>query len=46
MMDEREQSMNTILSGKEWFLLNLKSIYRTHRDAEVTMSALVLCRNG
>ena len=45
-MDEREQSVNTILSGKDSFLLYLKGVDRTYGDTEVTMGALVLCRYG
>tara|TARA_B100000214_G_scaffold208844_1_gene151505 strand:+ start:778 stop:1050 length:273 start_codon:yes stop_codon:yes gene_type:complete len=43
-MDEREQSVNTMHSGKEWFLLDCEGIYRTYWYAEVAMSALLLCR--
>ena len=45
-MDDREQSMNTILSGKDRFLLNLEGVHGTYWDAEVAMGALVLCRYG
>ena len=45
-MDDREQSMNTILSGKDRFLLDLQGVHGTYWDAEVAMGALVLCRYG
>ena len=45
-MDEREQSVNTMHSGKELFLLDLEGVHGTHWDAEVAMGALVLCRYG
>ena len=45
-MDDREQSMNTMLSGKDRLLLDLEGVYGTYWDAEVAMGALVLCRYG
>ena len=45
-MDDKEQSMNTILSGKDRFLLDLQGVHGTYWDAEVAMGALVLCRYG
>ena len=45
-MDDREQSMNTMLSGKDQFLLDLKGVHGTYWNTEVAMGALVLCRYG
>ena len=45
-MEDREQSMNTMQSGKDRFLLDLESVHWTYWDAEVAMGALVLCRYG
>ena len=45
-MDDREQSMNTILSGMDRFLLDLKGVHGTYWNTEVAMGALVLCRYG
>ena len=41
-MDDREQSMNTMLSGKDQFLLDLEGMHGTYWDAKVAMGALVL----
>ena len=38
--------MNTMLSGKDRFLLDLESVHGTYWDAEVAMGALVLCWYG
>ena len=38
--------MNTILSDKNRFLLDLEGVHGTYWDAEVAMGALVLCRYG
>jgi len=45
-MDDKEQSMNTIRLGKEWFLLDLQGVDRADRDAEVAVSALILSGYG
>ena len=45
-MEDREQSMNTMQSGKDRFLLDLEGVHGTHWDAEVAMGALILCRYG
>ena len=45
-MEDREQSMNTMQSGKDRFLLDLEGMHWTYWDAEVAMGALVLCRYG
>ena len=45
-MEDREQSRNTIRSGKEWFLLDLQGVNRADWDAKVAVSALMLSGYG
>ena len=45
-MEDREQSRNTIRSGKEWLLLDLQSVNRADWDTKVAMSALILSGYG
>ena len=45
-MEDREQSRNTIRSGKEWLLLDLQGVNRADWDAKVAVSALILSGYG
>ena len=45
-MEDREQSRNTIRSGKEWLLLDLQGVNRADWDTKVAMSALILSGYG
>lgn len=46
IMDEREQSMKTILSGKELFPLDLQCVHRADWYTEVAVGALLLYDYG